>query len=36
MMGDLPASVPGGKIVRDADGAATGIMLDNAMGLVSE
>ena len=32
----LPDTVAGGKIVRDEAGHPTGIMLDNAMDLVSE
>ncbi|KAL8278996.1 hypothetical protein RQP46_008665 [Phenoliferia psychrophenolica] len=34
LMGPLPDVVPGGSIVRTADGVATGVFLDNAMALV--
>jgi predicted amidohydrolase YtcJ len=35
LMGTLPESVPGGKIMRHPDdGTPTGVFLDNAMGLV--
>lgn len=36
LLGDLPQSVKGGMIVRNGEGEATGIFLDNAMKVVSE
>ncbi|TFK48313.1 hypothetical protein OE88DRAFT_1635135 [Heliocybe sulcata] len=34
IMGSLPGQVDGGEIIRDGDGKATGIFVDNAMSLV--
>ncbi|GHJ88849.1 hypothetical protein NliqN6_5251 [Naganishia liquefaciens] len=36
MMGDLPEEVPGGQIMRDADGKPTGVFLDDAMFLIDK
>lgn len=34
MMGDLPARVQGGHIIRNSDGSPTGVFIDNAMDLI--
>ncbi|KAJ9119110.1 hypothetical protein QFC22_003601 [Naganishia vaughanmartiniae] len=36
MMGDLPAEVPGGQIIRDEEGKPTGVFVDDAMFLIDK